>query len=531
MKLYTFFTILLVSVLTALAFAEAEKKVKAEVKSATLYKNQAQIFLEARFDVETGQNRILIASLPGNLSADDFTIRPKGDVSITDVVYKPISGKIIPKTKEYALLEDSLNHTSEQIDSIRFVNEALAQEEKLVLANIKIGGENTGVKSTELEDVADVYRERLPVIKNLNAKNLRKIERLREKLQRLSQKIYPLQQARNKLTGELHVVLTAQTKSPAVLEIGFVSFDAGWQPSYEWKVKSLKEPMTLVYKANAYQNIGMDLAHIKLAFSNAAPTTITELPSLPVWRLQFQRAYQPAKMMREMTANYEMKKSQEEEVVDNLIQNVSENNVFSGVITEYQLNGFQNLPSDTLSHSFELKSLAVPAEFMHLSVPKNRNDVYITAFISDWESLNLEAGKALVFADNAFVGSSYLDPASTGDTLQIPLFIDKNIVVSREQINDFTSKKLIGTNKQQDYGYVITTKNNGKESIKLVVKDQIPVSGDSQISVEFTNESGAAFNQETGGLLWKINLAPTESKKTIFKYSVKYPKDKIVKGL
>ena len=47
-----------------------------------------------------------------------------------------------------------------------------------------------------------------------------------------------------------------------------------------------------------------------------------------------------------------------------------------------------------------------------------------------------------------------------------------------------------------------------------------------EIEVELLESSGAAINEETGVLNWKLHLASGEVKKLRVSYSVKYPKDK-----
>jgi hypothetical protein len=52
------------------------------------------------------------------------------------------------------------------------------------------------------------------------------------------------------------------------------------------------------------------------------------------------------------------------------------------------------------------------------------------------------------------------------------------------------------------------------------------LSTNKDIEVELLDNGGAITNNETGVLTWKIELAPGESKKLRFAYTVKYPKDK-----
>jgi len=67
--------------------------------------------------------------------------------------------------------------------------------------------------------------------------------------------------------------------------------------------------------------------------------------------------------------------------------------------------------------------------------------------------------------------------------------------------------------------------------VKITVEDQVPVSQNSQIEVTVSDTGGARYNKETGKLTWNMILQPSETKKVVFKYEVKYPKDRQVSGL
>lgn len=40
-----------------------------------------------------------------------------------------------------------------------------------------------------------------------------------------------------------------------------------------------------------------------------------------------------------------------------------------------------------------------------------------------------------------------------------------------------------------------------------------------------------AYDEETGILLWNLNLAPNETRKLLIRYEVKYPKNRPILGL
>jgi len=191
-----------------------------------------------------------------------------------------------------------------------------------------------------------------------------------------------------------------------------------------------------------------------------------------------------------------------------------------------------DLPYDIASNGKEqtatLKEVEVPTNYKYYAVPKLDKDVYLLAEVTNWEKLNLLPGDANIIFEGTYVGKSFIDPNTTTDTLNLTLGKDKRVAIKREKLADFSSVKFLGSNKLQKITYEITVKNNKKEAINLLVKDQYPLATNKEMEVQLLESADAAVNEETGIVTWKLSLAAGESKKLRLSYSVKYPKDKTV---
>ncbi|SFW88765.1 DUF4139 domain-containing protein [Chitinophaga sancti] len=203
-------------------------------------------------------------------------------------------------------------------------------------------------------------------------------------------------------------------------------------------------------------------------------------------------------------------------------------------VADNELNMVYNidLPYDMESNgkeqSVQLKESSVASVYKFYAAPKLDKEAYLLADIADWEQLNLIPGEANIIFEGTYVGKTMIDPNSTKDTLTLTLGRDKRVVVKRDKLVDVSSVKFLGSNKKQVFSYEITVKNNKKEKISMLLKDQYPLSTNKDIEVEVLETSGADVNQDLGILNWNIELAPGESKKYKLSYSVKYPKDKMV---
>jgi len=194
----------------------------------------------------------------------------------------------------------------------------------------------------------------------------------------------------------------------------------------------------------------------------------------------------------------------------------------------YDIDLLYDVPTNGKQQIATLKEASMNGVFKYYAVPKLDKEAYLLAEISDWEKLNLLAGEANIIFEGTYIGKSFLDPASTNDTLNLTLGKDKRVVVKREKMTDFSSVKFIGSNKLQIITYELTVKNNKKEVIDFILKDQYPISTNKDIEVELRESSDAMVNTEIGVLTWKLQLAPGESKKVRISYSVKYPKGKML---
>jgi len=203
-------------------------------------------------------------------------------------------------------------------------------------------------------------------------------------------------------------------------------------------------------------------------------------------------------------------------------------------VADNELNMVYNidLPYDMESsgkeQSVQLKESSVTSAYKFYAAPKLDKEAYLLADVADWEQLNLIPGEANIIFEGTYVGKTMIDPNSTKDTLTLTLGRDKRVVVKRDKLADVSSVKFLGSNKKQVFTYEITVKNNKKEKISMLLKDQYPLSTNKDIEVEVLETSGADVNKDLGILNWNIELAPGESKKYRLSYSVKYPKDKIV---
>jgi len=198
---------------------------------------------------------------------------------------------------------------------------------------------------------------------------------------------------------------------------------------------------------------------------------------------------------------------------------------------EFDISIPYDIPADGKQHLIAIQDYELPAFYHYYAAPKLDNDAFLTADNSNWEDLNLLPGNMNIFFEGSYVGQAYLDPTITKDTLPISLGRDKNIIIKREKVKDYSKEKTIGDNKKQSFAYTIAVKNTKKEAIDIKILDQYPISQQGKIEVTLDDGGGATVQEALGKLIWNLRLEPNEEKKLQFSFTVKYPKDQIISGL
>jgi len=191
---------------------------------------------------------------------------------------------------------------------------------------------------------------------------------------------------------------------------------------------------------------------------------------------------------------------------------------------EFEVQTPYSIKSNGEKLSVDLKEYAIETLYEYYAVPKLDKDAFLIARIINWDQYNLLEGEANLYFEDAYVGRSILDAKALTDTLNISLGRDKNIVVGRQKVDEFSKRKVVGTNKVESRGFEIIVRNKKSQPIKLTIFDQIPLASISDIVVSPEELSSGKLDEMTGGVTWELELEPQEQKELMLTYEVKYPK-------
>ncbi len=555
MKQITIFAVgLLLNLNSILAQELSQNKIQtnATLQHANVYfGNGVELSHTATAFVKKGFQEVVFNNVSIYLTSN--TIQISASENITILSYKH-NNKVETNTTTHPLIpvvQDSIKLMNKQLKLIQ--QDYALQEELLKKSVLLIEGYNSNtnknINAPEVMKLVDFYTAKIQQYKLSMNVSANKIQDITELINFLNQRIYDLSNQGNKTTskttGQLIVQIMAQKAEEAKFDISYYAPNAGWTPSYEMRVKSVDNSFKLGYKALIFQSTGLDWKQIPLTLSTSNPNQTNATPLLQAWYLQqyvpqlygnIQTAKRQALMNSVQTLNevvvtgYNSKEfnfnDEKSKDVSNYLK-VNESQLY----TSFDIDLPYDIPSDGTGYSVNIKEEDIKATYKHYAVPKLDKDAFLMAEISDWENLDLLPGQANIIMDGKYIGKSFIDPNSTVDTLNINLGRDKRVSIKRVTIKNTEKVKIKGDNKTESFSYEIVVKNNKKQPINLLLKDQFPLSNDKEIEVALVNDGEAEINTEIGVLNWKLTIPAGESKSKQFSYTVKYPKTKIIGNL
>ena len=194
--------------------------------------------------------------------------------------------------------------------------------------------------------------------------------------------------------------------------------------------------------------------------------------------------------------------------------------------TEYALPGKRDVLKGGRGTVAELQVYDIPAEFKMAAVPKMDQSAYLVAAVKPEDLPMTEAAEPAIYYKGVYSGKVWLDPDLTKDEVEITLGRQERVHINRKETVHKTSTTLLSGQKVVEYGYETAVTNGFEKPITVVVKDQVPVSENKDISVDVLEVSGAEQDKENGLLSWKVELEPAQTKTLKLAYKVSRPKDK-----
>jgi uncharacterized protein (TIGR02231 family) len=203
-----------------------------------------------------------------------------------------------------------------------------------------------------------------------------------------------------------------------------------------------------------------------------------------------------------------------------------------GSVVSFKLSSSGNIPSDRTPHKTTIFNDNFDCNFGYVAMPRLVSFAYLQTTVKNpADGATLLPGKANIFRDNMFVGTTQLANIAPGQEFKVNLGIDEGLKVERELVERQVDKKLIGSNRKITFGYRLVISNLLNQEAKLTLTEQIPKSHHEQIKVNLNRSNPQIQLGEMGILEWVLKLAPQGKQEVYYQFTVEHPPQLNIVGL
>ena len=269
--------------------APKEKELKTEIKEVTVFFKGAQVFESGSVAITSGKTMLQVNGLSPFLDEKSLQVKATGAFTILGVNHRL---NYLQKLKRDAKI-DSLSKIMEAIEQLIAREnarlEVLKEKMSLLNENKKLSGQTAVLTMMQLKQAIDFYEAEIGGIKEEELKIRKTIEKQKIEQAAFQNQIAELNKQPALPASEVEILVQADNPVNGQFQLSYLVANVGWFPRYDVRVENIKQPIELTYKAEVYQNTGVEWKQVKLRFSNADPNKSGVLPELNTWNLNYAR--------------------------------------------------------------------------------------------------------------------------------------------------------------------------------------------------------------------------------------------------
>ena len=494
---------------------------KTKAAEVQVYRRGATVKRGGTAELTAGRNILYIAGMSGSADNDSFKLKFPDKI-------RAVNLQVVSMDDLEGTVEKESEKIGKEIDDIDYQIETCELMLELRKKNSDFSA-RANITTAEQEKMLEALPEQLLALH-------REKDRLVDKKTELVKKQEKAEKEEERPLILAELMAEEGGSFPFILQ--YQEMASLWKPKYEIQYTDDRSPLEVRMKAQIIQNSGEDWEQVKVTLYTGNPSVSNDLPVMPSIQLSL---YEPPKMRTFAKAAGRMVMDEccedggaiEEECVPALgaAMNMADLQMDTAELSEeetmkaFSLPNLRDIINGADGNMTILQTFSVRADYYILSIPSVDSRSFLTAEIkaADWP---LPPANAAIYLRDAFAGETYVDPTGDTELLRLSLGQDERLTVVRTEKPKQTQDVFLKNTRRETRALVIKVLNNSSEAVKVVIKDQIPVSTDKAIEVEPVNLSGGSLDPEKGEVRWDFAAEPQNPVNLELEYKLAWPKDK-----
>lgn len=524
-----------------------------DLEHATVFLRGAELFSSKKVQLPAGESEVVFTNVAGRLNEQSLSIAADSGVMVLSRTLRHdflVDEALSPRAIE---IKELLEEMALRQEGFQIQLSVIEEQLTILQENRQLVQGDGSITAEQLEKMLNLVGARMTAALEKRAEINYDIGKLNEEIHKLQQQFEEESNKGYQPGGQIVVKFYAPQATTTEVRMSYVVQDAGWVPAYDLNVVKVGEPIQVTYKANVFQNTGIDWTKVDLTLSTGNPSQGVQAPVLYPWLLSVVEPmpaagasgyadYKTAEVAAVMATPAPMadmameeaaysRRDSRERVQSNTLDGYVTTNA-QGINTTFDIAIPYTVPSDGKGHMILIQNAKVNADYRYVVAPKLDSDVFLQARVTEWEGLNILPGATNIYFEDSFVGQGRVELYQIKAGLDLSLGRDKRVIVERiEDENNQGTAGLFGGSAQRTFAYTIKLHNTRPDAVKLEVVDQIPVSRDSKITLNELKLAGGVHDKNTGEVKWTVELKPGEQRSIAYSFAVQYPKDADISGL
>ncbi|MHC5935719.1 mucoidy inhibitor MuiA family protein [Nostoc sp.] len=530
------------------------KTVQSEIVAVTVYSDRALVTRRGVVELTGIEQELVITPVPVTLETESVRASGTGTVGVrlvgvsSDRIYttEPVAERVAHLTRQIQQLEAEKRHLQAQVDALALQSSFIEGLREKTEEPFSQSLSRKNLSLSETLDFLNFLGSQYSEYAIASGECKTQQQELDKQLQALHTSLQKIQTPHPKESFSLVVAIEVTGEGEFELELSYLVNRASWTPLYDLRFNTTSDIVHLSYLAEITQSCGEDWIGANLTLSTAKPGLGTLPPQLEPWyidtplpqRVRQRFAAQPPLLpsIPEPPASAARADWQEQDEVteDSLIpaETVAAEVSKEGSVVTFKLNGGGNIPSDGAPHKTTIFNDDYHCNFDYVAIPRLVSFAYLQANVKNSSNgATLLPGKANIFRDNIFVGTTGLENIAPGQEFKLNLGIDEGLKIERDLVERLVDKRLISNQRRITYSYRLIITNLLDKEVNLKLTEQLPVSRNEQIKVRLSRSNPQIQLGEMGILEWQLTLPPQERREIYYQFNVEHPPDLTVVGL
>lgn len=483
--------LLLVVILIALAGSVSAESFKRVV----LYRDMAYLTVE-----KISSDGRVVLEAPPELIRDSVSIIPLQGGVVKSLSIEPkrlMSGK----AKQ---IKEQLKAKKAELEGKKRLQKTYEREIEIIFDSAKAKDKEAAFSRARLAEALSFIDER---VNSLNQKHIA----LGSEIDALNLEVKDLEELLGNVSRKQGFEITVETDAGRTVQVSYAVSGGSWRPEYAVYANPAKGEIRVETTAVIRQATGVDWEAEELSVATGRPGFGVEAPELFPWNIGMPRQYgrdsfEKKAMMSAAPMAEAMDQDMEAEVRETAASYVI------GAARAVTLAG------DGTERSVVLQKKTQEAKILRITAPRADNGVFLRAETVWNANAPVLPGEYTAFVDGEFMGRGSLKQTQPGEAITVDLGRDEGVKAERKE-KVFHEKTLTGKDRTT-YDYTITLKNNRKAPVRIILKDQIPLSQDEAIKVDFIRSTPQVKPDDEGILVWEPECAPGSTQTVTFSFSI-----------